>query len=822
MKKFFQKIRQNFETYRSIRSEEKELYTEQKKPPSSMYRNSYKNNTIHSNTILYESYAGRGMICNPYGIFRAFLNRPDFLQYEHYWIIDDMNDNLWNIERYKEYNNIHFIQYRSPEYYDCLTFCQYLITNVAFPTPLTPISGQIYINTWHGIPLKTLGFDIPNGNISSRNTLRNFSMCDYLISPSPFMTEIYKTAFRLHHIYNGLILEEGQPRNDLLFHSSSEEVLEKLRAAGVSLSKDKKIILYAPTWRGTKYEEPDTDLTLYKRFLELFEHQINMEEYQILIKPHQIVYKYMQKNNSIPGKLVPASIDANELLAVTDVLISDFSSIFFDYLITERPILFFIPDLEEYKYARGLYHSVDHLPGPVTDKLEELPDMVKNLSVIQKSYKQKYMNLKKWACPNDDGNVCNRLLDRILSSNNPDSSVSDSSSDKITLAIYGGYMDDAHISTSLLTLLNAINYERYDITLLVTLRDDQSNASIISKLNPAIRVLTYLGPYNSDLKENIQYRTFKNSSLSWKFREHSFPKSLFHDEALRIFGNLSFDYAIDFVGNNLFFSCVFLYVSAKKHYIWQHSNMKALHKKFPELELDLIFSLYPQYDKIISSDSFLMEQNKKSQLAKHISAKYTYLPNIFFPITEQKENSPTIKIGDNVFFIKHIQKTSGKEKDFYLIPFPANKKLFVTVANFTPEENLILLVRAFGKLNDPDICLYMIGNGPQKQRLEKEIKKLKLEHNIILTGILDHPISLIKLCSCFVLSTKIHGLTAYALQARSYGLSLIHENNTDDLYKKLMEFIHGDLKQDIFHCESYLDKHHKQFESLFPQIFDKE
>lgn len=822
MKNFFQKIRKNFKTYHFIRSEEKELYVERQKHPSSMYRNSYKKNKVRPNTILYESYAGRGMICNPYGIFRTFLNRPDFLQYEHYWIIDDMDDNLWNIGRYKKYKNVHFIQYRSPEYYDCLTFCQYLITNVAFPTPLTPVSGQTYINTWHGIPLKTLGFDIPNGNISSRNTLRNFSMCDYLISPSPFMTEIYKTAFRLHHIYNGLILEEGQPRNDILFHSNSEEIFEKLRSAGVSLSNDKKIILYAPTWRGTKYEEPDTDLTLYQHFLELLEHQINMEEYQILIKPHQIVYKYMQKNNSIPGKLVPASIDANELLAVTDILISDFSSIFFDYLLTERPILFFIPDLEEYKYARGLYHSVEHLPGPVTDKLEELPDMIKNLSVIQKSYQQKYMNLKKWACPKDDGNVCNRLLDKILSSDNPVSSVSDYSADKITLAIYGGYMDDPYISTSLLTLLDAINYEKYDITLLVTLRDDQSNHSIISKLNPEIRVLTYLGPYNSDLKENIQYRAFKNSSLSWKFREQSFPKSLFHDEALRIFGNLNFDYAIDFVGNDLFFSCVFLYVSAKKHYIWQHSNMKALHKKFPELKLDLIFSLYPQYDKIISSDSFLMEQNKKSQLTKHISAKYTYLPNIFFSIKEQKENSPTIKIGGNVFFIKHIQKTSGKEKDFYLIPFPTNKKIFVTVANFTPEENLISLVRAFGKLNDSNICLYMIGNGPQKQRLKKEIKKLKLEHNIILTGTLDHPISLIKLCSCFVLSTKIHGLTTYALQARSYGLPLIHENNTDDLYKKLMEFIRGDLKQNIFHCESYLDKHHKQFEFLFPQIFDKE
>lgn len=823
MKNLLKKIKQNIQTYRLISQEETALYTSQCNTPSSIYRTNYKNSAIQPNTFLYESYAGRGMICNPYGIFKSFLSRSDFFNYKHYWVIDDMDDNLWNIQQYKQYSNVYFIQYKSPEYYYHLASCQYIITNVAFQAPLTPIKGQTYINTWHGIPLKTLGFDIPNGNISSRNTLRNFVMCDYIISPNPFMSQIYHTAFRLHDIYNGTILEEGQPRNDTLFHTNAKEIMDKLKKIGVAVDYNKKIILYAPTWRGTKYEEPDTDILQYQSLLQTLENNIDTNQYQIFIKPHQIVYKYMKKDTSLSGKLIPATIDTNELLAITDLLISDFSSIFFDYLITDRPVLFYIPDLEEYKQTRGLYHSIDRLPGPVTDKISELPSLIENINQYKEVYKEKYQTLKTWACPHDDGNVCQRLLDSIFKADNH-SAPQPKPSDKIKLAFYGGYMDDPRISVSLFALLKNLNYEHYDVTLLVTLRENQSNYKIISEIDPRVRVLTYLGPYNSTLKENIRYHAFKSPDLAQIFRKKVFPETLFQDEALRIFGNATFDYVVDFVGTDLFFSCVFLYVSSKHHYIWQHSDMKMLQKHFPELHLDVIFSLYPNYEKIIVSDSKVLNVNRKNELSKGIHDKYVCMPNTFFPEDNFDQENSLLKIDHQVFFIKNRQtsENTGKQKDYYLLPFPKNENIFLTVSNFTADENLSCLINAFDQLRDYNSILFIVGDGPEKNGLEKKIKKLKLEKNIILTGTLTNICSLMELCNCFVIPTAIHGITTYALQAQSLGLSLIIESKKDDLYKKVDEFIQHHPKTSVFDSASYLSKAYEQFQTLFPRITDKE
>ena len=100
------------------------------------------------------------------------------------------------------------------------------------------------MDTWHGIPLKTIGFDIPAGKVSAGNTVRNFLAADYLIAPNHFMTEIYENAFKMKNLYPGKILEIGQPRNDSYFHTDREAIFKKLQMAGVEADPKKKLILY--------------------------------------------------------------------------------------------------------------------------------------------------------------------------------------------------------------------------------------------------------------------------------------------------------------------------------------------------------------------------------------------------------------------------------------------------------------------------------------------------------------------------------------------------------------------------------------------------
>ena len=273
-------------------------------------------------------------------------------------MLEDFEDNRKQIEKYEKYPNVRFVKYKSKEYCKELATVKYLVNNVSFPSYFLKREGQVLIDTWHGTPLKNMGFDIPGANISQGNTARNLLSADYIVSSGPYMTKTaYKDSYKMQNLYEGTVLEEGFPRNDKLFDSDRAEVIQELKDCGVDVKEDKKIILYAPTWRGEQYSRPDTDLQDVYKLINVMENSIDTNEYQIFVKLHQIVYHYMKENAMEPGdaqtKFIPATMDTNEILSVTDVLISDYSSIFYDFMLTGKPILFVgmgekLSDLEQF------------------------------------------------------------------------------------------------------------------------------------------------------------------------------------------------------------------------------------------------------------------------------------------------------------------------------------------------------------------------------------------------------------------------------------------------------------------------------------------
>ncbi len=147
------------------------------------YAQYYNECKVQENCILYEAFYGRGILCNVHGLFTAFSRRDDFQQYTHLWVIDDFSENEGILEELKKYSNVKFILFQSDEYYKALATAKYLVNNSTFPTVFTKKKEQIYINPWHGIPLKNMGYDEVGGNNSVANTIRNFVMADYIIAP---------------------------------------------------------------------------------------------------------------------------------------------------------------------------------------------------------------------------------------------------------------------------------------------------------------------------------------------------------------------------------------------------------------------------------------------------------------------------------------------------------------------------------------------------------------------------------------------------------------------------------------------------------------
>ena len=538
-----------------MKNEEQILECREKYPLRTSYAEFVKEYQLRDKTILYEAFGGRGMICNPYALFQYLLEKEEYQDYTHIWVLEDFEDNRKQIEKYEQYPNVRFVKYKSKEYCKELATVKYLVNNVSFPSYFLKREGQVLIDTWHGTPLKNMGFDIPGGNISQGNTARNLFSADYIVSSGPYMTNTaYRNSYKMQDLYEGTVLEEGFPRNDKLFNCDREEVIRKLRDYGVEVEEGKKIILYAPTWRGEQYSRPDIDLQTVYKLLQTMESSVDTNEYQILIKLHQIVYHYMKENELELGdaqaKFIPAIMDTNEVLSVTDVLISDYSSIFYDFMLTGRPILFYVPDVENFEDYRGLYFGFDNLPGPTVSSPEKLGELLKNIPEVESSYREKYEKARAQISLQDDGNVCKRIAEVFLDGKEPVNPVYLDQTDKVKLLVYAGDFSESQETEAFYEFLDKVDYEHFDITLIGNGAKEEESSEKLDKLPKEVRVLYWKRSYAATDEEYVCHKKFMKS------KKTEVPEMLldfYRRELRRMLGMSEFDYAVVFTDMKKFF-----------------------------------------------------------------------------------------------------------------------------------------------------------------------------------------------------------------------------------------------------------------------------
>lgn len=428
---------------------------------------------IKENHILYESFFGRGMVCGPYAMFLSIKKSNLFNDFTHVWSISNKDELVRLQKEYSEYSNVVFILRSSNEYAQYLATCKYLINNDNFFYFFVKRDEQIYLNTWHGIPMKKLGYDVPDGIIEQHNSFRNFRMTDYLLGWNEHMQKTLADAYSLNTNYSGEILLSGCPRNDITLSANREEVLNKLRGFGVSVNSNKKIVLFAPTFRGANLQTATADIDEVLEFLNRLEAGDEKNEYSFLFKPHHLVYQAILNEKVNDPRIIPAFMDANEIMSVSDIMISDYSSIYLDYLVTDRPIVFYVPDEDEYKEYRGLYYDTSKLPGKVCRNIDEVVDFFKDISVNE-DYKPVYREYKEWACSLDDGHVCDRLWDKLFNYKGRNE-IEKSHDKKEVLILCGSLYDDENFER----LMD--NIEKYKEDSIITVLFDQPKTEILKK-----------------------------------------------------------------------------------------------------------------------------------------------------------------------------------------------------------------------------------------------------------------------------------------------------------------------------------------------------
>lgn len=273
--------------------------------------------------------------------------------------------------------------------------------------PILKRKQQVYLQTWHGFALKRIEKDVVSnlGKYYVRFAKADSKMIDLIISDSKFMTQIYQNAFW----YDGKVVEWGSPRNDVIIKGEPSLLLKVRRFYGVE--DDKKIVLYAPTFRASgSIEAYDID---YHRLRVCCKQRFG-GDFVVLVRLHPNIVQKCKDLTFKEGEIINATYypDMQELLAASDICISDYSSLMFDFALSKKPCFQFATDIEDYKLDRNFYFEIDSLPFPLSKSNDELEQSI--LAFDKQEYEEKLGRFYKKVGMIMDGNGAKRCVDYIL------------------------------------------------------------------------------------------------------------------------------------------------------------------------------------------------------------------------------------------------------------------------------------------------------------------------------------------------------------------------------------------------------------------------
>lgn len=370
-----------------------------------IYKKFFTKLAVKENYVVFESFLGKNYSDSPKYIYEYMVNER--LPYKYIWIFND--------KKKKIPGNAKIVKRFSLLYYYYIAVAKYWVNNMRQPLHYIKRDGQIFLETWHGTPLKKLVFDMKDVYSANPRYKQNFykqsRAWDYLISPNEYSSEIFRRAFK----FDKEMLEFGYPRNDPLYAPDRKERAEKIKEA-LGIPKDKKVILYAPTWRDDEFYEPGKykfdlklDLRKMKKHLE--------KDYVVALRMHYFIADDLNLEG-VEGFAFNFSKydDIVDLYLISDILITDYSSVFFDYANLKRPILFYAYDLHKYRdQLRGFYIDYEKdIPGPILKTSDELIEVVKNIEQVKRKYASLYEEFYEKFCSWHDGNSTKKIVETVF------------------------------------------------------------------------------------------------------------------------------------------------------------------------------------------------------------------------------------------------------------------------------------------------------------------------------------------------------------------------------------------------------------------------
>ncbi len=780
------------------------------------YLKYYRELPIEDKTILLESEHGKKLDGSIFYIIKYLANSEKYRDYKIY--VTSLGRNL---NKFSEFMAAHGIEGVTPvmlasdEYMRLLASAKYLINDTSFGPYYVKKEGQVYLNTWHGTPLKALGKSDAADYHAIGNIMRNFIQSDFLMYPNAYTRDIMIRDYMLENISNGSVIMSGYPRNEIFFDQTSRDNIRE--AMGLS---DKRVYVYMPTYRGNVRKGKTSKSSAYLAYY-LFELDKQLGEGETLyVNLHPLATDGIDFSDFKNIKKFPPQYEVYEFLNIADVLITDYSSVFFDFAVTGKKIVMFTYDEEEYLTSRGMYVDIRTFPFPRVYGIESLLEEIRT----PKNYDDGDFIAE--FCPHDCKNASELLCDRvILGEENGLTTERIKDNGKENVLIYAGNLAENGITVSLISLLHTIDTTKRNYIVAFKTEHISKNKEKLTRLPDGVSYIPFSGDFNLTLLDRIKRKLFKAKlcSASNFAKSNAFVLSMAFEQ---FFGGARINSVIQFNGYE---SEVILLFSAfrGKSTIFVHNNMVQEATKKKNQRWDVLEYAYRNYDNV----AIVTEDMRAPTLE----------------ISQHPENIRVVK--NTINYRAIIEKASVDFEDGSYakcsVDYETAKAAlesdaikFINIGRYSPEKGQDRLIDSFATFNrnNPDSYLFIIGGYAQSntyENLERKIKEYSLSDRIILFTSMPNPYTVLKRCDYFILSSHYEGFGLVLAEAdilgkpaistdiagprtfmQQYGGKLV-EDSTEGILEGMYMLARGEVPVMNVDYEKYNDEVREQFDSLF-------
>lgn len=404
------------------------------------YRYCYGSRALDEHLILLDSKNGKDLGSNMLRIGEELMLNPEYEEYEIYFSCNqNKEESFRQMLSQCETGRFRLVREAGFRHYSLLARAKYIFTDTSFPLEYAKKDGQVIINTWHGTPLKKMGCHDPQLSYVMGNVQKSQLQADYLVYPSVYMKEIMFSAYCMERNYKGKVLYSGYPRNSVFFHKEKGESLRKKLGL-----QGKRIYAYMPTWRGSLVNiRASEQMERVRNDLHQIDEMLNEDEL-CLLRLHPFVASAFDCRGYSHIQTFPAEEDPYAVLNMADCLVTDYSSVFYDFANTGRKIILFIYDREQYMDERGIYMNIEELPFPVVGTVEEL------MLELRSTVKSEYDEFRKTYCTFDGPNSAQDLCSHIIKGGKILPEFRQEDNGKESILIYVGSLGDDEVTSILM------------------------------------------------------------------------------------------------------------------------------------------------------------------------------------------------------------------------------------------------------------------------------------------------------------------------------------------------------------------------------------